>query len=78
MISGSRERPRARGSDLVLFVRTTIQRSAAKQQRRNFMAENPNLNQTLDRRREEKVAEHLMQDNVSRLANIAVDGLEIQ
>jgi hypothetical protein len=42
------------------------------------MADNPNVNQTLDRRREEKVAEHLMQDNVSRLANIAVDGLEIQ
>ena len=38
------------------------------------MADNPNVNQTLDRRREEKVAEHLMQDNVSRLANIAVDG----
>jgi hypothetical protein len=42
------------------------------------MADNPNVNQTLDRRREEKVAEHLMQDNVSRLANIAVDGLEMQ
>jgi hypothetical protein len=42
------------------------------------MADNPNVNQTLDRRCEEKVAEHLMQDNVSRLANIAVDGLEIQ
>jgi len=42
------------------------------------MADNPNVNQSLDRRREEKVAEHLMQDNVSRLANIAVDGLEIQ
>jgi hypothetical protein len=42
------------------------------------MPDNPNVNQSLDRRREEKVAEHLMQDNVSRLANIAVDGLEIQ
>ena len=42
------------------------------------MADNPNVNQSLDRRREEKVAEHLMQDNVSRLANIAVDGLEMQ
>ena len=42
------------------------------------MADNPNVNQTLDCRCEEKVAEHLMQDNVSRLANIAVDGLEIQ
>ncbi len=42
------------------------------------MADNPNVNQTLDRRCEEKVAEHLMQDNVSRLANIAVDGLEMQ
>ena len=39
---------------------------------------NPNtVNQSLDRRREEKSAEHMMQDGVNRLSNIAVDGLEI-
>ena len=38
---------------------------------------NPNtVNQTLDRRREERSAEHMMQDGVNRLSNIAVDGLE--
>jgi hypothetical protein len=42
------------------------------------MADNPNVNQSMDRRREEKASEHIMQDNVNRLANIAVDGLEIQ
>ena len=41
------------------------------------MADNSTLNQTLDRRREERAAEHQMQDNVNRLANIAADGLEI-
>ena len=35
------------------------------------------VNQSLDRRREEKSAEHLMQDGVNRLSNIAVDGLEV-
>ena len=41
------------------------------------MAENTGtLNQSLDRRRDEKAAEHMMQDSVSRLSNIAVDGLE--
>ena len=39
---------------------------------------NPNaVNQSLDRRREERSAEHLMQDGVHRLANIAVEGLEV-
>ena len=39
---------------------------------------NPNtVNQSLDRRREEKTAEHLMQDGINRLSNIAVDGLEV-
>ena len=39
---------------------------------------NPNtVNQSLDRRREEKSAEHMMQDGVNRLSNIAVDGLEV-
>ena len=39
---------------------------------------NPNtVNQSLDRRREEKTAEHMMQDGVNRLSNIAVDGLEV-
>ena len=42
------------------------------------MSENTGtLNQSLDRRRDEKAAEHMMQDSVSRLSNIAVDGLEI-
>jgi hypothetical protein len=42
------------------------------------MAENTGtLNQSLDRRRDEKAAGHIMQDSVSRLSNIAVDGLEI-
>ena len=44
------------------------------------MAESNNpttVNQSLDRRREEKTAEHLMQDGVNRLSNIAVDGLEV-
>ena len=35
------------------------------------------VNQSLDRRREEKSAEHLMQDGVNRLSKIAVDGLEV-
>ena len=35
------------------------------------------VNQSLDRRREEKSAEHMMQDGVNRLSNIAVDGLEV-
>ena len=35
------------------------------------------LNQSLDRRREEKAAEHLMNDSVNRLSHIAVDGLEV-
>jgi hypothetical protein len=39
---------------------------------------NPNtVNQSLDRRREERSAEHLMQDGVNRLSNVAVDGLEL-
>ena len=43
------------------------------------MAENQGtLNQSLDRRREEKAAEQLMSDSVNRLSNIAVDGLEMQ
>ena len=41
------------------------------------MADSPTLNQTLDRRREERAAEQLMQDSVNRLSNIAVDGLEV-
>jgi hypothetical protein len=48
--------------------------------RENDMAEstNPNaVNQSLDRRREERGAEHLMQDGVNRLANIAAEGLEV-
>jgi hypothetical protein len=36
------------------------------------MADSPNLNQSLDRRREERAAEQLMQDSVNRLSNIAV------
>jgi hypothetical protein len=40
---------------------------------------NPNtLNQSLDRRREEKAAEQLMSDSVNRLSHLAVDGLEVQ
>jgi hypothetical protein len=41
------------------------------------MAESTNPNTSLDRRREERSAEHLMQDGVNRLSNIAVDGLEV-
>ena len=39
---------------------------------------NPNtVNQSLDRRREERSVEHMMQDGFNRLSNIAVDGLEV-
>ena len=41
------------------------------------MAESTNPNTSLDRRREERSTEHLMQDGVNRLSNIAVDGLEV-
>jgi len=44
------------------------------------MAESTNpsaANHSLDRRREEKSAEHLMQDGINRLSNIAVDGMEV-
>ena len=41
------------------------------------MADSPTLNQTLDRRRDERAAEQLMQDSVNRLSNIAVDRLKV-
>jgi hypothetical protein len=36
-----------------------------------------NPNHSLDRRREEKATENLMQDSVARLSSVASDGLEI-
>ena len=41
------------------------------------MAESTNPNTSLDWRREERSTQHLMQDGVNRLSNIAVDGLEV-
>jgi hypothetical protein len=38
---------------------------------------NPNVNQSLDRRREEKAAEQITQDSVARLAELATSNMEI-
>jgi hypothetical protein len=52
---------------------TTFQRS---QHGGTLMADNL-VNQSLDRRREERAAEQLIQDNVTRLADLATTNMEI-
>lgn len=41
------------------------------------MAEQQSVNHSMDRRREEKASENMMQDHTNRLAGFAADGLEI-